>query len=108
MKFPFIKKDFCLWIVPSSDGSVRKFRLTGLKIATVLGLTGLLTATLLVVASDYSRVQMLRAKSYLSLQRISYERDSLEKHAQNLETEIEVTKNINDKVVSYQQGFLSE
>lgn len=56
----FWSQEFCIWMVPSSDGRVRKIRLT-LRSALVAPLAALLLVLALVfVAGDYTRIQVER------------------------------------------------
>lgn len=103
MRLPF-QRDFCVWVVPPNDGKVRKVRFT-LKLAAVamliLGSVGALFAF---IASDYTRVQILRAKHYLMLRSVSQERDKLLSVKQVLETETRALKTENSKMASYEKN----
>ena len=97
------RKDFCFWVVPAHDGRVRKVRLSNLALALIglclLGLVGVFVF----IASDYSRLQILRVRNYLHLKLVAAERDRLLSNKQDLESEVEGLKAANEKVVSYEK-----
>lgn len=97
------RRDFCLWVVGPKDGKVRKLRLS-LK-ALVLSLcAGIIVAGgFLFIASDYFRVQIQRAQTYLYLKRLSAERDQLIDTNVSLETEVQNLQDAREKALSYEQ-----
>lgn len=100
----FPHKGFCLWLVPAADGKVRKIRFTTSKaiIVSILGLTVL--GAVGYVATDYSRVQLLRLKSLLSVKRLTAEKDNLASANQEILSELESMKALNEKVLTHQRG----
>ncbi len=103
MNFSFAK-DFCLWVVPSKDGRVRKLRFTFRSLALGASVLVLVSSGFIFIASDYARVQVLRAKNYLHLRSVTKERDQLISSQKNLVSEVEVLKDSNAKVLTYEKG----
>ncbi|MDC0357917.1 M23 family metallopeptidase [Oligoflexia bacterium] len=103
MKLSF-SKDFCLWVVPSNDGRVRKIRFTLKRALALFGVVGFVAAMLLYVAGDYTRVQIIRAKTFFTLQRVSAQRDNLTSTNQDLNHKLGNLKEINAKVLDYERN----
>lgn len=103
MKFS-VKRDFCVWLVPPHDGKVRKYRFTFFRGLCVSAFLALVVGVFLFIAGDYTRVQLLRAKHYFSLQSLTKERDRLINQNEALESEATALKSMSSKVLSYQKG----
>lgn len=106
MKFSF-KKDFCVWVVPSNDGRVRKVRFTLARAAVIAVLLVTLGAGMTYIAGDYARVQVLQAKRLFSIRRVTSERDSLKSEKQSLESRVRDLQQINSRVLAYEQSIRS-
>lgn len=104
MSFRF-KKDFCLWLVPSNDGRVRKIRFSMRRALVIGSAAALLVCGVVFVASDYTRVQMLRARHVFSIKRLSREQRQLEARKDSLEAELKDLKSINSKVLAYEDSI---
>ncbi|MBX7138832.1 MAG: peptidoglycan DD-metalloendopeptidase family protein [Oligoflexia bacterium] len=83
------KNEFCLWIVPPRSGKVKKFRFSlRLILASLLVLvTGMGVFTF--VTGDYSRLQIIRLKNYITVRRLIAERESLQNHNVTLTSKVE-------------------
>lgn len=96
-------KGFSFWLVPSGDGRVRKIRLS-LPVVLAIGLVCfVVTSGFVFMASDYARVQVLKARNFLSLKSVSAERDKLAATKHVLQSEVDKLKEANDKAASYQK-----
>jgi murein DD-endopeptidase MepM/ murein hydrolase activator NlpD len=104
---PKRKKDICLWLV-DGNAKVKKYRLTYFKLSLFAGFFTLLGALLFVVAGDYTRVQVLRVKNYLLLQKLEYQKDTLQESNKKLEMELSEAKDLNSKVLAYEQDVKSK
>lgn len=96
-------KEFCLWVVSPQDGKVRKLRLSLGRVAALALAVGLATAAFFFVASDYARVQALRAKNYIHLKLVSAERDQLLFTSRNLESLVQNLRSEKKRVVHYEK-----
>ena len=104
MKLSF-DRDLCLWIVPSKDGRVRKLRI-GLRVLACGVLATVMVASgLLFVVSDYARVQLQRAKSFLHIQKLSSDRETLITSNEQLKNTVEDLRTVNGRVLSYERNL---
>ncbi len=104
MKLPF-DRDLCLWIVPSKDGKVRKLRI-GLRVLAACSLAGAVVAcSMLYVVSDYARVQIQRAKSFLHIQKLSTDRETLLTSNEKLKSKVDNLMSVNGRVLSYERNL---
>ncbi len=104
MKMADLKnKEFCFWLVPSSDGRVRKFRIGAVSLGAVAIVSVVVALAFLFVASDYARVQMIRAQNFFNLKLVSAERDKLMGHNNSLESEVVRLKSENERVLAYEK-----
>lgn len=90
------KRTFCLWLVSSQDGKVRKLKFTMRSVLWGLLFVAISVGALTAVLGDYGRAQMLRAKHFVSLQITKQERDKLSSENQELKAalgEVESEKN---------------
>lgn len=90
------KRTFCLWLVSSQDGKVRKLKFTMRSVLWGLLFITIFVGALTAILGDYGRAQMLRAKHFVSLQVTKQERDRLNSENQELKValgEIESEKN---------------
>jgi murein DD-endopeptidase MepM/ murein hydrolase activator NlpD len=72
------KREFCFWLVPAgSSSSVKKIRLALWQIVLVFTLSSSLIAFLIIVACDYLRLHGATGKTYATLKKTLYQRDSL-------------------------------
>ncbi|RIL09101.1 MAG: hypothetical protein DCC75_07385 [Proteobacteria bacterium] len=97
------KKEICLWVVQSHDGKVRKVRLSLRALVAGFCAAVIIGSTFLYIASDYARIQVLRAKSYLHLRLVSAERDDLVSSKEQLESQVEVLQSANSKAAHYEK-----
>lgn len=102
--FAGFKKDFCLWVVPSNDGRVRKIRFTLKRALTIIFCLTIFIGGLFYIAGDYTRVQMIRAKTFLSLQLVKREKEGLKKTNTELNDKLGNLKAINQKVLNYERN----
>jgi len=96
------KKNLCLWIV-RENAKVTKVRLTYFRIAIFAMFFALVGGSLVLVAGDYTRVQVLRFKNYVLLKKVEQERDSLAQSKISLEGQLEGLRVLNSKVMAYEQ-----
>lgn len=90
------KRTFCLWLVSSQDGKVRKLKFTMRSVLLGLFFLTCFVGALTAVLGDYGRAQMLRAKHFVSLQVAKHERDRLSSENEELKValgEVESEKN---------------
>ncbi len=99
------KKEFCLWVVPTDSGQVKKIRVSARKLLAFAGIGLSIAAFFLFIASDYARVQVLRARSFLSIQQLTAERNSLNAETQELKSTIESLESKNELVVEYERNI---
>ena len=99
---PKRKKDICLWVV-DGNAKVKKFRLTYFRLSLFAGFFTLLGALLFLMAGDYTRVQVLRIKNYLLLQKLEIQKESLQRSNTKLTVELSDLKDLNTKVLAYEQ-----
>lgn len=97
-----MRREFCIWLVPSAEGRVRKFRFSLPQIACVFALIAMSVTILVYVAGDYTRIQMLRAKNYLFLKQVSIERDDALSENERLLKQMESLKGANQQVLAYE------
>lgn len=100
------KKDICLWVVDAKS-NVRKYRLSYLKVSLFAAFFTFLGALIFFVAGDYTRIQILRVKNYVLLQQLERERNALEETNQQLSGEVSNLKELNTKVLAYEQEVKS-
>ena len=103
MKF-FLKKEICLWLVPSRSGRVRKLRLSFGHLAGLLGSIAIVCFIFTYVLGDYSRVQLSRYFTQLRLGRVATQRDNLRNENSNLKSELTEVQKKNQKVLSYKES----
>jgi len=96
-------KEFCLWVVSPQDGKVRKLRVTLRCVVLLCLVAAVVVGAFLFVASDYARVQMLRAKNFLHLKLVSAQRDELLAVRHNLESRVQSLQSENDRVAKYEK-----
>lgn len=101
------KRDICLWLVDGKS-NVRKYRLSYFKLSLLAGAFTLLGAVIFLVAGDYTRIQISRVKNYLLLQQLENERNALERTNSQLAGEISNLKELNTKVLTYEQDVKSK
>lgn len=99
-----LNKDFCLWIVPPSEGRVHKLRCSGRKLACALGTVFVVSAAFMFVAGDYTRVQLQRARMHFSLKHLIAEKENLQKTNVTLQNEVKSLQGVNQRVLSYEQN----
>jgi murein DD-endopeptidase MepM/ murein hydrolase activator NlpD len=75
--FNFLKKDLSLWLVSPTDGKVRRYNLQASKLVALIAFSLFLVFGFLFVASDYTRVQVLRAYNHFRAVRLDSELNSL-------------------------------
>lgn len=97
------KKSFCLWLVSSQDGKVRKVRFSLGLVAGVATAGSIITLGILAVVGDYGRAQILRAKHFVDYQVASQQRDSLNDENQKLKSTLETIVTEKKEVENYQQ-----
>ncbi len=97
-----LKKEFCIWVVSPTDGSVRKFRFSMLRVLGVFLIIAFLSSSFVYVTGDYTRVQILRAKNYFTLQRTRSERDELISSNASLKTYLQDLLNEKGKAAEFQ------
>ena len=100
-----INKDFCLWLVSPKDGKVRKLRFSLLRALGVALGTMLFVAVTLYIASDYARLQFLRAKEYFSMQELRTERDTLHRTNRNLKLKVRDLSTGNARIAEYERSI---
>jgi hypothetical protein len=99
-----IKKDFCVWLVSPNDGTVKKVRFTSRRAIIAMSVLAIITISVLYMASDYTRVQMLRAKHFFTLQSVTTERDELLEDKESLESQVEGLEGENQRVLTYERS----
>lgn len=104
MKLTF-PKDFCLWIVPSNDGKVHKLRFTLTRVLLCGALISLAFVAVLFVTSDYTRVQVLRAKNILHIKKLSHERDRLLQQKDMLDEDRKSLQIAHEKALNFQKSM---
>lgn len=97
-----VNKDFCLWLVPGSDGRVRKVRFTLARALLLFGFSAAVLAGFLYIAGDYARVQALRAKHYFFLKQVAAERDNLRDTKEQLEGKLGNLETAQAKAAAYE------
>lgn len=90
----FLKRDFCLWVVPPGSGKVRKFRLSFRFTLVVALIISFMALSYIYVSSDYSRIQLLRLQNFISLKRVEAERDFLASRNDEVEGELSALKDL--------------
>ncbi len=100
-----LKKDFCLWVVPPTDGRVRKLRLSHRKVLLSVSVALLVASGFLYVAGDYTRIQLVRLKDALFLKQVTAERDALKNEKASLHTTISTLEEKNLKVLAYENSI---
>jgi murein DD-endopeptidase MepM/ murein hydrolase activator NlpD len=97
------KREFCLWVVGSKDGRVRKLRFTLKTLLAALVVLGGIASGFLFVASDYARAHIQRAESYFKLKRVLHEKEQLEGTRETLESKVEHLETAQQRSLSYEQ-----
>jgi murein DD-endopeptidase MepM/ murein hydrolase activator NlpD len=93
-------RTFCLWLVSSQDGKVRKLKFTMRSVLWGLLCLAIGVGALTAVLGDYGRAQMLRAKHFISLQITKQERDKLSSENQELKVALgEIQSEIDTSLV---------
>jgi len=101
------KNDFCLWIVPPRSGKVKKVRFSARILASLLAVVSVGALIFTFVASDYSRVQLLRLKNYLVLKQVIAERDSLASNNDELRSKVDSLENIHSRSIDREKAIKS-
>ncbi|MCB0332683.1 MAG: peptidoglycan DD-metalloendopeptidase family protein [Bdellovibrionales bacterium] len=94
-----------MWVVPPTDGRVRKLRVSHRKVLLVGGVALLIASGFLYVAGDYSRIQLVRLKDALFLKQVTAERDALKNDKASLQTTISSLEERNIKVREYEENI---
>ncbi len=97
------KKEICVWVVPSHDGTVRKLRLSWVRAGILLCCLTICAGLLTFVVGDYARVQLLRGKNYLMLRHAEYQRQKLEEETRRLAGEVESMRAASERITEYHQ-----
>ena len=97
------KREFCLWVVGSKDGKVRKLRFTLKSLLAVLAVIGAVASGFVFVASDYARAHIQRAESFFKLKRVLHEKEQLEGRSETLETKVVHLETAQQRSLSYEQ-----
>ena len=98
-------KEFSIWFVPSNGGRVKKLRITMPRVLAWAAVASVALGSLGFVASDYGRIQLLRASNYFALQMVTRDRDALKERSDVLERELEDLKGANAKVIAYERNL---
>lgn len=99
------RKSFCLWIVSSEDGKVKKLRFSFRALLGTTLIVSLIAGGILAILGDYGRAQFLRAKHFLSLQVVSKERDELQGITSTLQDQLQDVKAENSQHMSYKEDI---
>ncbi len=102
MKKPRIFSPLFIWVLPPGEGSVKKVKISALRVVVAALIFGGLVGAALFVTGDYGRVQILRAKSEIWLYMVKNERDRLLKENKELEAQVATLKSANSSVLAYE------
>lgn len=93
----------CVFLFPWLRGEVKRVRISmaGIFVAFISGM--LFAMGVVVLAGDYTRLQLLRAKDYLSLHLANRERQNLLLTKRTLETQLEELRSRNSEADDYQE-----
>ena len=96
---------FCFWVVSPKDGSIRRIKLTSLRVMGILLFLVAVVGGALYLASDYSTLQLKRAQDFFALKQLNKERDNLYKTNRVLTRRVRELETTKDKVVSYEKDI---
>lgn len=99
-------QQFCLWLVPSDSGTIRKLRFSARRGLALLFLASVITGAALVVAGDYTRVQIARLRETLSLLSLQNQHEELQSETEILTSRIIALREENRTIESQQLGVL--
>ena len=100
-----INKDFCLWLVSPKDGKVRKLRFSVIRATMFALLVLVFLAGTAFLASDYARLQVLRANESFSLQELQVQRNSLHRTNKNLKLKVRDLSTDNARINEYERSI---
>ncbi|NBW41087.1 hypothetical protein EBR25_08795 [bacterium] len=101
-----VSRQFCVWLVPSDSGTVRKLRFSASRGLALLFAVSVLVGAGLVIAGDYSRVQIARFRDALSLMSLQSEHEELQSEAEQLTARIHELRQKNRSIESQQLAVL--
>jgi murein DD-endopeptidase MepM/ murein hydrolase activator NlpD len=98
----FMKREFCIWVVPPQNGRVRKIRFSWRHIVSTAVAVSALIAVIGLVAGDYVRVQAIRAKNYIAIKSIRSQLESFKSENQHLSSKVESLNGAHARVENYE------
>lgn len=99
-------QQFCLWLVPSDSGTVRKLRFSARRGLALLFIASVITGAALVVAGDYTRVQIARLRETLSFLSLQSQHEELQSETEMLTSRILALREENKAIESHQLAVL--
>jgi murein DD-endopeptidase MepM/ murein hydrolase activator NlpD len=99
-------QQFCLWLVPSDSGTIRKLRFSARRGIALLFIASVITGAALVVAGDYTRVQIARLRETLSFLSLQSEHAELQSETEMLTSRILALREENRTIELHQLAVL--
>lgn len=96
-------RGYCLWVVPPNEGKVRKFRFTLGRLAGTLAIAALVGGMFVYMMGDYARLQLLRLENYLSISKLTSEREHLLSSHEHLRSQLSDLKTLQSKSANYEK-----
>ena len=103
----FRRPSFTLWLVPT-DGQIRRVRFSLGKLVAVAIICGGTLGGAMFLVGDYARIQLLRAKSYISLRLAERERQHLETANQVLQDRLRDFQEQHVEVLTVQKDIKAQ
>lgn len=105
--FAGLRREICFWVVPPHDGKPRRFRCSLRRLLAFSFVTAAALGTLVFVAGDYARLQLMRAEIYFSMHRLANEREDLASNNDTLRNQLHTMQEAQLKASTFERGIQS-